>query len=290
MKPHLFVYGFLAIITLSCDFSQSVNKDLVTGMVTRGRGLSCQDVVLMAGTEKARGSTFLYGEQLRIEFDGMDGFERINNSAFPGMSLLVTENKNDTVLFYADLYEDLAEGTSNSPLLLVADLVLADPVHSGRNYTLLVSIRDKQGDGTFSARLKFSVVHDEAIEVVSDRITWEEIYLYSGMKNRVITDHRTGFNEPVYMIFEGLDGMKADQGVVQLGLSLTLTDSTGNRVLDEEDLLGGEPLDASEVQERLAPHFFISDTGVVNPVICDFRIWDKNSGRSIKASCLLRVG
>jgi hypothetical protein len=289
MKIHLIVYGCLTVILSSCDFSQSVNKDLVSGMVTRGKGLSCQDVELLAGNEKARESTFRYGEMVRIEFKGMEGFERINGNAYPGMSLTVTENKTDTVLHYQDLYQDLVDGTSNSPLMLVADLVLANPLHSGRDYTLQVRIRDKKGNATFSSRLGFKVVPDDGIVITADRMSWEEIYLYSASKNRVLTDKYAGYNETIYLIIEGLDGMTVSQGAVQLGLSLTISDSTGNRILAEKDLLGGNPLDAGEVKERLATHFFIRDTGVASPVNCDFRIWDKNSGKNIQASCQLHI-
>lgn len=289
MKAHPILYVTPIIILTSCNFSRSVHKDLTTGMVTRGNGLSCQETELFAGNEKAAGNTFSYGERIRVEFNGIEGFERINEHAFPGMSLTVLENKGDTVLAYGDLYSDLVDGTPGSPLLLKADLVLADPIHSDRDYTLMLDIRDKKGEGSFSARLKFSVVQDELIQIEADRLTWDEIYLYSGRLNRTITDHHAGFHDVVYMIFEGLDGFMVREGTVQLGLSLTVTDSTGRRVIVEEDLLGGDLLDAAEVQDRLAPHFIVSDTGVVNPVSCEVRVWDKNSGRSIRAGCDLRI-
>ena len=278
------VFAVLFIAINSCQFAQSVEKDLVTGLSTRGDGLSCAEVYLSDGENVVKRNTFLYGENFYVNFEGMEGFERIGQGAFPSMQLVVVSDKGDTVLYVNDMYDGYTQGIENSPLDLYGEITVADPIHSAGDYTLYVNIRDKKGDGKFRATLKFDVVSDKSITITGNQVSSTEIYLYSQQRGRAITNGQAEFNENIYMLFEGLEGFLVEDGKVHLGLSLEVKDATGNLILDEPDLLGPESMSFDMVHEQLAPNFILTGSQIANPVNCKVRIWDKKGTAWINAS------
>lgn len=287
LRGLVFVVLFIAIN--SCQFAQSVEKDLVTGMSTRGDGLTCAKVYLSDGENIIKRNTFLYGETYYVNFEGMEGFERIGEGAFPSMQLVVVSDKGDTVLFVNDMYDGYTQGIENSPLDLYGEITAADPIHTGEDYTLYVTIRDKKGNGSYRATLEFDVVPDESITITGNQVSSTEIYLYSQQRGRAITNGQAEFNENIYMLFEGLEGFLVEEGKVHLGLSLEVKDATGNLILDEPDLLGAESMSYDMVHEQLAPNFILTGSQIANPVNCKVRIWDKKGTAWINASTEITV-
>jgi len=96
LKSKMLAYTILLVSVYSCNFAQSVNKDLVTGMVTRGNGLTCDEVYLASEREVLKRNTFTYGEAFVVNFDGIEGFNRTGQAAFPGMQLVVVSQQGDT--------------------------------------------------------------------------------------------------------------------------------------------------------------------------------------------------
>ena len=283
------ILALLFIAVNSCQFAQSVNKDLITGLSTRGDGLSCNKIYLSDGENVIKRNTFLYGETYFVNFDGMEGFERVGTGAFPNMQLVVVSDRGDTVLYVNDMYDGYSLGIENSPLDLYGEVTVADPIHSNENYTLYVNIRDKKGQGRFTATLDFEVVADEKITVTGNQVSSREIYLYSQQRGRAITDGQAEFNENIYVLFEGLDGFSVVEGKVHLGLSLEVKDATGNLILDEADLFGEEGMAYEMVHEQLAPNFILTGSQIANPVNCKVRVWDKKGTAWINVSTEIDV-
>lgn len=283
------LFALLIITVGSCDFSKSFDKDLSTGLSARGDGLSCEKVYLSDGEEIIKRNTFIYGETYFVNFDGMEGFERQGSGAFPSMQLVIVSEEGDTVLYVNDLYDGYSQGIENSPLDLYGEVTVADPIHSGGEYTLYVNVRDKMGSGRFRTVLDFKVVPDETIILTQNQVTYQEIYLYSQQRGRAITDGQAEFNENIYLLFEGLEGFSEEDGNVYLGLSLEVKDATGNLVLDEADLLGDDGMSADMVKDQLAPNFILSGSQIANPVNCKVRVWDKRGTAWINASTELVV-
>ena len=289
LKSKMLAYAILLASVYSCNFAQSVNKDLVTGLVTRGNGLICDEVYLASDREVLKRNTFVYGESFIVNFDGIEGFNRTDENAFPGMQLVVTSQQGDTVMYQEDLYADYADGIKFSPLELYTEVTVADPIHSKGEYTLLVNIWDKKGKGTFRANLDFTVVPNDKIGITGNQISYDEIYLFSKDKGSTITDNRVGFNETIYLLFEGLEGLVVESGAVYLGLSMIIKDADGNLILEEEDLIGDEGMSYPDIHSRLAPKFILTGSHTSDPVTCEISIWDKKSTASIKASTQLNV-
>lgn len=278
------VVASLLLTLYSCNFAQSVEKDLLTGLTSRGNGLSCDQVYLSDGEDKIERNAFIYGETFYVNFDGMDGFEKEGEGVFPDMQLLVVGEQGDTALYRNDLYADYEDGIEYDPLQLYAEVTVADPMHSGGDYTLYVNIGDKRGDGTFKASLDFSVSRDDKIKVEGDQLSSKEIYLFSQDRGCTITDGSASFNETIYLLFEGLEGFSVQEGQIQMGLSMLVKDAEGNIILDESDLFGEGTFSYDEVHTQVAPNLILTGTQIANPVSCVIRIWDKQGSAWISAS------
>ncbi|TRX59992.1 hypothetical protein FNH22_08025 [Fulvivirga sp. M361] len=274
---------------ISCEFNKSVNKDLITGLVTKGDELSCESVYLSDGLDKINRSSFVYGEKIYLNFNDIDGFTKDGDNAFPGLQLLVLGMNRDTVMYNNDLYKNNRDGFDISPLLLQSNITVAKPIHSGNEYTLFVSIWDKKGKGTYKAEMDFDVISNNQIKVENNSISYAEIYLFSQERNAVITGNEAKFDENIFMIFEGLEGFSIEDGKAAIGLSIKGKDSEGKVILNEDDLIGDLSIVASELKNRLAPNFIFSGSDIKNPVTCEVTIWDKRSDNRIKALIALNI-
>lgn len=289
MKNQIILIVCMTLTLNACISDKSVSKDLVTGLSTQGDGLSCDNVYLSDGEKNINRNTFTYGEKVNVNFENIEGFRKENTYAYPGMKLSVLNQEGDTVMTYPDLYADYKDGIDISPLLLQANLTVADPMHTGKEYTLNVHIWDKRGEGTFKATMDFDVIPDKQIKIENNDLSYDEIYLFAREEGNVIIGNEVNFNEDIYLIFEGLEGFLEEDGQVFIGLSLKVMDSTGEILIDERDLIGDSGLQAPQVKYQLAPNFIISDTNVSTPVLCEIVIWDKKSDRNIKASLNLNL-
>ncbi len=282
------VVSFILLMP-SCEFSKTLNKDLVTGMVTNGTGLSCDEVYLSSGEEKISRSSFTYGEKIYVSFDNIEGFKKKEGNAIPGLQMLVTTQSGDTILNYPDLYAKNDQGFNLSPLALSTNLIVADPLHSRYQYKLQIYIWDKNGTGKFSATMDFSVSPNQYIEIESKNISYNEIYLYSRVQGKVLTGNTIPSEEDVYLIFEGLKGFVEEGEMVFPGLSMMATDADGKVVLDESDLVGEGGMESSNFSTQLAPSFIFSGANIKNPIACEVVIWDKKGENSIRAKIELNV-
>lgn len=276
----------VSLATFSCDFKKSFNKDLVTGLATSGDGLDCEDVYISVDEEKINRNSFIYGEDVYLNFQGIEGFTKEGENVFPGMELFVTNKAGEKILYEKDLYADYPDGINLSPLQLNANLTVADPIHSKNDYTLFLKIWDKKGDGTFKAEMDFSVKANDKLEITTNKVTFNEIYLFSKNRKKVITNQKISFGENVYMIFEGLSGLNQVDGNVFPGLSLRVTDNTNEIILDYSDLFDEyteNGLAVSDFNNEVSTNFWFTGSKVNNPLQCEITIWDKKGDANLKA-------
>ena len=127
MKIRMSVIILLLLTMISCEFNKSVNKDLITGLTTKGDGLSCDNVYLSDGKNKINRNSFIYGEKFYLNFDNIEGFKKEGINVFPGLKLLILGTEGDTIMFNNDLYSNINNGVDISPLLLQANITVAKP-------------------------------------------------------------------------------------------------------------------------------------------------------------------
>ncbi len=282
------ILTFLLLTALSsCDFNKSVKKNLVSGLTAYGDGLSCENVYLSVNGEKITRNSLIYGEEFYVNFNNIEGFKKENENVFPDMRLFVLNKTGDTVFQTNDLCSEFADGINKSPLLLTANLTVAAPIHSNNQYTLYVKIRDKKGTGTYTAKFDFRVNPGELIKIDGNKVTYNELYLFSRDRDKVILDNKIRFDEDIYLLFEGLKGFREENGKVFPGLGIKAFDNDGKTILEESDLFGGYTetgITTSDFNSQVLSKFKFTGSEVKNPINCEVTIWDKKSDAKIKAT------
>jgi len=286
----------ILLLTLSlgaCNFSKSVKVDLLTGLTASGDLISCDDVYLTVNGQKVNSNTFTYGEEFYLNFNNVEGFKKENDRVFPEMDLIVTGSAGDTLLVSRDMYKNYPDGINLSPLLLQSNVTVADPIHSGGDYTLTVMMKDKKDKGTYTARLNFKVIPNEKIALTSSNVTYKEIYLFSAAEEKVITDNKVKLNDKVYLLFEGLSGLKEEAGLVFPGLSIKASDDAGEQLVNYDDLFADYTdtgISATDFASQVSSNLVFSSLEVKNPIHCTISIWDKKSDAKLGAAFDLILG
>lgn len=288
----LITFTIVALIITGCNFSKETKKNLITRLTSAGNGLSCDDIVLKAGDEEISRSSFSYGEKLNILFNNIEGFVRESDKVFPGLRLVVADRKGDTIFQVTDLYAGYPEGVHYEPLLLTTDLTIAAPIHSGEDYTLLIRIWDKKGNGRLNMKLPFSVNPGDNMKTTVTGASFKEAYLFSGNRQEVLTDNDIAFNENIYFIIEGLTGFKEEHDLVFPGLSLRITDADRNIILDNENLFkeySASGISPIAFAERVSCNFTLTGSEARNPVSCTVILWDQKSDARFTATAELTL-
>ena len=305
MKSQIFVALFISLALLSCDFRKPINKDLSTGkditisegltagIMTKPEGLSCDDVWISIDEEKTDRITFIYGETFYLNFNNMEGFNKVDGTVFPGMMIKVTDEKGDTIIQTEDVYADSVNGINLSPLLIKTNFNVVQPVHSNHRYTLLVKIWDKLSKGTFMTEMPFSVIMNERINIETNYITYDEIYLFSFDRDKAITDGSIFFNETVYLVFEGLSGFYESNGKIFPGALLQAIDNANNPITYYDDLYDSYTttgINSADFKSRIYVKMKFTEGTVDNPIICEAIISDKKRNvANIKVTTELNV-
>jgi len=270
-----------------CKFSTSVKKDLTSGLTSAGDDITCEDVYLTVNNERITRNSFIYGETLYINFDDVKGFTNENGKVFPGLVITVISQAGDTVWKTDDLYSQSKEGFNYSPLNLTADLTVAAPMQSKNEYSLFIDIWDNKGEGLFKTKFDFKVRENELITVETSGVSYNEAYLFSQGSNRIITDNKIRFDDNIYVIVEGLNGFKEENGMVYPGIGIKIIDAVNNVIVNSEDLFvkySEAGVAAADLTTRVSAHFSsIYGNNFINPLHCEALIWDKKSDAWIKA-------
>ncbi len=289
MKNKVTVLALCLFTLQACEIDKSINTDLLSGVTTKGDGISCENVYLSIDDQQTNSTIYVYGETFYVNFNNITGFTKVGESVFPGLDLFVISEKGDTVMQEYDLYADSTNGFALSPLLLSTNITVATPIMSNQKYSLYINIWDKKGKGTFTAKMDFNVVPNEYIKVESSNVKYDNIYLFSEKNNTTITDSKVTVGDNNFLIFEGLTGFKEENGKANFGLSIKATDATGTIIVNEEDLIGEAGMDMAELNKQIAPNIIFSGSEIKNPINLEIVIWDKASEAKIKASVSLEL-
>jgi hypothetical protein len=291
MKYKIYLFA-LSLLIFGCEVKKSFNKDLITGLTTKGDGISADEVFLSVDDKKIERNTFIYGEVVYLNFNNIGGLIKEGENVFPGMQFYVTDKQGTKLLYSEDLYSTYTEGISFSPLELKAHLTVAKPIHSNNEYTLFAKIWDKKGKGTFTAEMDFNVKPNDKLKITTNGFSYDEVYLYSEKKDKVITDNKINFGDNIYAFFEGLSGMKETEGTVFPGMSLLITDNKSEVILNYDDLFNNYSEDgvaAANFNSEVSANFWFTGSEANNPLQCEIKIWDKRGESDIRLTTLLML-
>jgi hypothetical protein len=219
-----------------------------------------------------------------MNFADIKGFKEENGNVFPGMKIFITDKSGDTVLQSDDLFQRYPDGINLSPLFLHADLTAAAPIASENDYTMIVNIWDKKGKGTFTGKVDFKIVPNEYLNVEAKGLTFDEVYLFSRDRGAVIRENKIRLNENAFLIIEGLNGLKEENGKVFPGLSLMARDNDNNEILNNADLFAyynDSGLSGSDVFSGVSSSFTPNTDEYKTPLSFVVTLWNKKSDAKI---------
>ncbi|QLG46003.1 hypothetical protein [Costertonia aggregata] len=287
MKKYL-KYAFTIAAPLvfnSCNLGGSI----ADGISVKEEGVSVDKVYVSDGKDELKTRTFTYGQNIYTNFEGVEGFNFENNKYYPQMSVYIVSKEGDTVMKQDKLYNDNA-GFGKEINVLEGRLILANPIHSGKEYTVHYTITDQKGDGRLYSEMDFNLIKDDNIQVEKNGLDFQEAYIMSQKTGEVITNAEIGFDQLLLMDFQGLNGYQLKNGMVSLGLYVKMTDSSGNVVVENKDAFSGRgTMDENTVKQGIASTMKLSRGKLDNPVKWEMRIWDKNSDAELKAVAELTV-
>lgn len=280
------VIALIAIFT-ACDFRKSVSTDLMTGLSTKGDGLSAKEVYVSNGEVKVKDNTFVYGQEIFTNFLNMDGFVVENNQFYPEMEVVVLSKAGDTIMSNRNLLG--GKGLDANLKTLNGNLILATPIQSGTEYTVKYIVSDTKSDGVFSSELDFKLDKDPMVKINQKGLRIKEAYIFNQDTRKVITSGEIGLEENLLFDLQGLEGYSLNSARPNLGISVHVTDANDQTILKKEDLLGDRVLTEAEIKQGMGSTLKIRRGNLANPIKWEVRIWDKNSDTEVFAFASLNV-
>ena len=283
MKKNRLIILSIAITTFSsCQFNQSVNKDLTTGAYSKGNGIVSDNVVIEINGKAENRNEFVFGEKVKFIFNDINGLTSSNGKTYPGLSMYIVKNEKDTILSNPNLLKSLNDGTDLSPLQLQAGFRTLFPNQNNEKYKAHVEIWDKKGDGKLNYELPFTIKENNLLNISSNGIEYSNIYLWNSTLNQPIIDNNINSEHSFIMIFNGVEGFKLKNNNVFPILSIELIDNIGNKIFSNPNLLseyenGISPID---FKGRLTtPEFAFRKGKINNPLKLNVNFKDKNSSK-----------
>ena len=141
--------------------AQSVKENMQTGLKTSANGLSFEDHYLINDkNEQLVLTQFQPGNVIAIVLTGVKNFTIVEQRAYPGLSLTVTDTSGNTVMQTGNLFENYTDGFSEKDAqTLRASLTIGAPLKEG-DYKLEAKFWDTKGKGVIISKLDFSVVSE----------------------------------------------------------------------------------------------------------------------------------
>ena len=292
-KVKLISLIFITAVFTSCEFNQSVNKDLTTGAYSRGDGIGCDNVKIQINGDVDNRNEFIYGEKVNFIFNDIKGLKKENGIVFPGLSMFIVKNENDTVLQHQDLFANLENGTDLSPLQLQANFTSALPNKNNEKYKIFINIWDKKGKGTFQYELPFSVKKNELLSIAASNLDYTKIYLWDETRKTVVVKKEVSVQSTLILILEALDGLEVMDNKVFPSFSIDITDNNGNQILSNSNILEqyretGVDYDAFK-NGQLPVTITFSSGQINNPCRLKASLKDLNSERNIVITSELEI-
>lgn len=283
-KASIFILVLTTSVFYSCQFNQSVKKDLTTGAQSRGDGLGSDDIYMEINGETVTRNAFIFGENVTFIFNNVKGLKSVDDKTFPAMSMYIVKNEKDTVFSNPALLKDLVEGTSISPLKLQANFVAALPYQNNEKYKVFVAISDQKGDGTFTYEMPFTVKENELLKVQNKDIKYSNIYLWNETQKKTIFDNKVNSTDMLILIMEGIEGLEVKDGKVFPVFKVELIDDKGNVLLSNPNMLSAnenEGFSPEDLKKQLTAKITFTQGMFNNPCHLTAKLTDKNSSHEI---------
>lgn len=284
-RLRLFINLIIVLTTLaSCQFSKSVSTDLITGAHSNGDGISLDKVIIEVNGKDDNRNDYIFGEDVNLVFENVNGLTKIDGKVFPGLSLLILKNEKDTILSSLDLLTNYDVGTDLSQLKLNAKFNIAFPSQKDDKFKVHVNIFDKKGKGTFTYELPFTVKVSNLLTIKNNGLTYSNIYLWNETLKQPVLNKEISADHLFILILDGIGGMKENNGKVFPIMGLEINDKGGNKLISSPNILNSieaEGIEAKDLKEQVVAKITFNKGFINNPCKLIARLSDKNSSKEI---------
>ncbi len=281
--------NYLTLITALFIIACNNDKNNSGTLSYSGDGLSCKKIYLVDLNEKPiTNNSFTYGQVFTVMFEEVKGFIKKDSLYFPGLKLLITNEKGDTVLFSSDIYSGFVENIGINSNVLKASITVASPMYPGKNYKADLLLWDKKSDHFLKTTFNFDVVADEGIKIKCKETSIKLAYLYDPEANQIVFTNKYPAGKEVFLIFDNLKGFKPDNDSIYYGLTIKILGNSGKIYIDQADVSEDKPFEENEFKTNFAPYFVLPNTND-NPYKVYCLLWDKRSNGSIEVELTINV-
>lgn len=283
----------ISIATIvSCQFNQSVEKDLTTGAYSRGDGIGVDDIIIEINGETDNRNEFVFGEKVNLIFNNVTGLTYSDGKTYPELSMYIVKNEKDTVLSNPNLLKSLKNGTELSPLQLQANFITALPNYDYEKYKVYVEITDKKGNGAFNYELPFTVKKNDLLDIKSNGIEYSTIYLWNETLKQPVFDNEVSSEHLFILILNEIEGLELTNDKVFPIFSIDLKDNNGNEILSNPNLLSAyeeEGVNYKDVKSQVTAKLTFAKGQINNPCKLTAKLKDKNSEKEVNISAVLNI-
>ncbi len=283
--------SLICFLIYSISYAQITEKDLYTGATCLNNGLSAESIVMEINEEAQITNTFPFGDKIKFIFEDVKGLKEYDKKVFPGISILILENKKDTILKKDDLLTD-DEGIDIPRLRLSAHFQAIMTNNRNNNYEVHIKIWDKKGDGVLHYRHPFSVIPNKELLINNQNLTFESIYLWNDSKKSIITKNIHSSDKPIILI-DGLSGLTAENNHVFPAIFVEIEDNNGKKLVYEENVMSEvaqTDLDPEALKNGQIPvSLSIKSAEISNPCKLRLKISDLKSDNYIQVESELEI-
>lgn len=146
------------LLLLSCN--QDISNEKL-GLYVKNSGLSPDEVKVFVNSQIIHINEIKYGQQLTIQIDGIDDFEKDNNNfVHPGGENSVVDEQNNVIFYVEDYFKKYgAKGVSfEDAKALKFNLTIGKPMEAGKKYHFLFRIWDKLNKKELKGNMEIIVI------------------------------------------------------------------------------------------------------------------------------------
>jgi len=292
MYKNIFYYIIIILTCHSCQFNQSVEKDLVTGAYSRGNGIGCEEITIEISDKIVRRNEFIHGEKVTIVFNNINGLVSKDNKLYPKMSIDIVQNEKDTINSNSNVLDHLKDGTAIKVLKLTTFFRTILPYKNGETYKAHIKISDENGDGTFTYILPFTVKKNELLKTETKDLNYTDIYLWDENEKQPVFQKNINAAHLLVIVFEGIDGLTLKNEKVYPIFSLDVVDNDNTKIISEANLFRNFEdvgIDPEKIKQQISSEITFTKGTFNNPYTLIATVKDKYSDKQITTTTELNI-
>lgn len=252
------------------------------GSMFQANGLIPEDIFIYVQADTSLRNKFNYAEKVNIEFTNIEGFNREDGLAYPGMSTTITQGL-DTLIHKPDIFPELDEGTDLTGLDLINYFRSIFPFRADSAFTLHIRTWDKKGVNSFSFEMPFYIGTNPLIQLTSEGIEYKAIYFFDDLAGESNNANIFYQEDLMILYFEDIQGFTAIEGKIRPALQIIIADTLGHVWVDKSNIFAEfyeDGISPAQLDTILFPLVISLDGGLSPPTaMFHVRLSDLNSDR-----------